>query len=306
MQINRKSILDKTHYGLKIYTYILQQFYPKKTVLTLSGRECRLTKNPFNSNKETLSINIFNNLANHSDAELKDFKGDVFDFAKLFFKIEVENDLLLKINEALHLDLIKDKPKVDKVQKWLDGPNDTWYPFVSFYKSPIRNVFPKKTMKLYEIHNLIIGNEYKKTTNKLRRINDPKEKRILKANNFDYVTFSGIFEKRNDKKLTTHSSLITIDFDHLPDLETVKEQLLQDEYFDTEMLFTSPSGDGLKWIIRIDLSMATHQEFFKAVSIYIKQKYNIEVDQSGKDISRACFLCHDPNAFLHKRHRKIL
>lgn len=306
MQINRRSILDKTHYGLKIYTYILQQFYPKKTVLTLSGRECRLTKNPFNGNKETLSINIFDNLANHSDTELKDFKGDVFDFSKLYFKISNEEDLLLKINDVLQLNLLMEEPKIDEVQKWLEEPDDTWYPFVSFYKSPIRNVFPKKTMKLYEIHNLIIGNEYKKITNKLRRINDAKEKRILKANSFDYVTFSGTFNKRSDKELEKHSSLITIDFDHLPNIKKVREQLLQDEYFDTEMLFTSPSGDGLKWIIRIDLSVTTHQEYFKAVSNYIKQKYNIEVDQSGKDISRACFLCHDPNAFLHKRHREIL
>ena len=83
----------------------------------------------------------------------------------------------------------------------------------------------------------------------------------------------------------------------------VKEQLLQDEYFDTEMLFTSPSGDGVKWIIRIDLSKATHQDYFKAITNYLKQQHKIEVDQSGKDVSRACFLSHDPDAFLHKRHR---
>lgn len=193
-----------------------------------------------------------------------------------------------------------------ELQKWFDEPDDTWYPYFSFYKAPIRNVFPEKTIKLYEVYNLIVGDTYKKTTDEYRLINDVKKKRIYKANYFDYVTFSGIFTKRNDKELKKHSSLITIDFDHLPNIKTVKEQLLQDAYFDSEMLFISPSGDGLKWIIRIDLLQATQQEYFTAVSNYIKQTYNIEVDQSGKDISRACFLCHDPHAFLHKRHREIL
>ena len=98
---------------------------------------------------------------------------------------------------------------------------------------------------------------------------------------------------------------MTIDFDHLPNLNEVKKQLLEDEYFETELLFTSPSGDGLKWVIKIDLSKATHQEYFKAVSNYLQQKYKLEVDQSGKDISRACFLSHDPDAILHKKHRII-
>ena len=102
-----------------------------------------------------------------------------------------------------------------------------------------------------------------------------------------------------------HSSLLTIDFDHLENLEELKQQLLNDEYFETEMLFTSPSGEGLKWIIRIDLSKVSHNEYFIAVANYIKQTYNIEVDQSGKDISRACFLSHDPLAYLHKRHQKL-
>ena len=85
----------------------------------------------------------------------------------------------------------------------------------------------------------------------------------------------------------------------------MREQLLNDDYFETELLFVSPSGDGLKWIIRIDLEEATQAEYFIAISNYIKQTYKIEVDASGKDVSRACFLPHDANAFLHKRHRPL-
>ncbi|RXP54557.1 VirE protein [Lutibacter sp. HS1-25] len=299
MEEIKNKILDKTHNGLNIYAYVLRQYYPDETVLTLSGKNCRLTRNPFNNNKKTLAIYVVNSFAVHKDLDLKNFEGDVFDFAQLYFKSNSENELLNKIIEVLNLRSIVEE-KTD--QNWFDKPDDTWYALCSFYKAPIRNVFPFKTLKLHEIHSLITSDKYKNTTASLREIQDLKEKRKFKANNFDYVTFSGEFERRNDNNLIKHSSLITIDFDHLPNLNEVKKQLLEDEYFETELLFTSPSGDGLKWVIKIDLSQATHQEFFKAVSNYLQQKYKLEVDQSGKDISRACFLSHDPTAFLHKKH----
>jgi len=302
MQISKDSILQKTHYGLKIYAHVLRKFYPDKTVLSLSERDCRITQNPFNHDKQTLSINIHGNLANHVDTEIESFKGTVFDFANLYFKTASEEELLIAIHDALHLNLIPKEVEEDELA-WLCDPDDTWYANCSFFKAPVRNVFPLNALKLHEIHSLITSNTYKRATERLRSISDIKEKRKFKANNFDYVTFSGVFEKRSDKELIKHSSLITIDFDHLGNIQLVKDQLLQDEYFDTELLFTSPSGDGLKWIIRIDLSEATHQEYFKAIANYLQQTYNIEVDQSGKDVSRACFLSYDPDAFLHKRHR---
>jgi hypothetical protein len=300
MEEIRNKILNKTHNGLNIYAYVLRQYYPDATVLTLSGRNCRLTRNPFNCDKETLSIYVINSFAVHKDLELENFEGDVFDFAKLHFKTKTETELVNKLNDVMHLRLFKEtEPK----EHWEDIPDDTWYALCSFYKAPIRNVFPYKTLKLHEIHSLIKSNTYKGITTQLRAISDIKEKRKFKANNFDYVTFSGEFERRNDNNLKKHSSLITIDFDHLPNINEVKKQLLEDDYFETELLFTSPSGDGLKWIIKIDLSKATHQEFFKAVANYLKQTYHLEVDQSGKDISRACFLSHDPDAILHKKHK---
>jgi hypothetical protein len=90
-----------------------------------------------------------------------------------------------------------------------------------------------------------------------------------------------------------------IDFDHVQNIDTLRQALLADEYFDTQLLFVSPSGDGLKWIINIDTQKAPHGEYFASVANYILQTYSVEVDKSGKDISRACFLPHDPNAFIN-------
>lgn len=297
--ITKEKILNKTHYGLKIYAFILRQFYPNATVLSLHGRECSVTCNPYNQDKETLLVSIVNNCATHKDVEILDFHGDVFDFAQLYFKANNQKELLHTIDKALHLRL---NISEEKITNYIESEDTTWYVKCSFYKAPVMNVFPNKELKLSEIYNLITSNTYESVTSHLRAITDLKEKRKYKAKYFDYVTFSGTFVKRNDEDLIQHSLLMTIDLDHLENLEEIKEMLLKDEYFDTELLFKSPSGDGLKWIIKVDLEQATHQEYYTAVSNYLEQQYNIKVDASGKDISRACFLCYDPEAYINPRH----
>jgi hypothetical protein len=97
---------------------------------------------------------------------------------------------------------------------------------------------------------------------------------------------------------------MAVDFDHLTNLETLRQALLADEYFDTQLLFVSPSGDGLKWIISLspplgDLGGYTHGDYFAAGANYIFQTYGVAVDKSGRDISRACFLPHDPQIFIN-------
>lgn len=95
------------------------------------------------------------------------------------------------------------------------------------------------------------------------------------------------------------SNLLCVDFDHISDLEGLFARLLEDKYFDTALLFRSPSGDGLKWVIEINKGALSHSDFFRAVENYIFKTYGIKVDQSGKDISRACFLPYDPAAYIN-------
>jgi len=174
-------------------------------------------------------------------------------------------------------------------------------PQFSFFRSPITNVQPHSRATLRQIYNAIKGNYYKPQTEKLRTITDYQEARKYKAQNFDYCTFSGIFTKRSDNALLKHSKLLCLDFDNI-NIKTLRFQLLGDKYLNTQLLFVSPSGTGLKWIISIDTDCNTHAEYFHAVQAYISKTYNVEVDKSGKDISRACFLPHDPYAYINPHH----
>ena len=312
---SKEAILSKTHYGIGIYAHILRLYYPDETVLSLSGRTCSPTKNPFNADKSTLNIfiekeSVLGNVldkefARHSDSENAIPAGDAFDFAELHYK-QSGDELLQTLNRDMNLHIGENWSFYSQKKTVINTTknevtlvkNEKAFAF-SFFKAPIKNTLPHKTVSLVQVYNAITGEYYKQNTEKLRSISDVVQARKYKAANFDYCTFSGVFTSRNDKSLVTHSELMCIDFDHVQNIDTLRQALLADEYFDTQLLFISPSGDGLKWIIEIDTRKAPHGEYFASVANYILQTYSVEVDKSGKDISRACFIPFDPNAFIN-------
>ena len=316
--------MSKTHYGIGIYAHILRSYYPEQTVLSLSGRTCLPAKNPFNADKPTLNIfiykeNILENaldreFARHDDSENAIPAGDPFDFAELHYK-QSGNELLQTLNKEMNLhigekfDFYKNRIANVEIQNQSNHNNQTNHSsdivvrHFSFFKAPVRNTIPHKSISLLDAYNYIVGEYAKQRTEKLRGIKDPKQARQFKASTFDYCTFSGMFQTRNDKALISHSGLLCIDFDHLQSVDLLRNQLLRDEYFDTQMLFVSPSGDGLKWIIPIDTKQTTHSNYFAAVANYIQQTYGVEVDKSGRDISRACFLPYDPMAYINPLYK---
>jgi hypothetical protein len=172
-------------------------------------------------------------------------------------------------------------------------------PLFSFFKSPITNTQPYSRASLRQIYNAIRGDYYKPQTAKLRTITDPQQARKFKAQNFDYCTFSGIFTTRSDKAMLSHSGLICFDFDHVQDIKKLWFQLQTDEFLNTQLLFRSPSGNGLKWVISIEPNPHTHANYFNAISEYLTKTYNVTPDKSGKDLSRACFLPYDPHCYIN-------
>ncbi len=312
--IEEKDFLHETHYGLNIYAHILRKYFPDEVVIELSGKTCKPTRNPFNGNKATLNISNQNWIFYFEDIELTDFKGDPFDFAANHYQLSGQ-ELLQKINEEMNLHIGEEKGFYsNNKSKVLETVADVVLPKFSFYSCPVANTQPNAEMTILDVYGAIKSNKYKRQTEELRSLLSPlplgegpgvgHSSRKYKAKNFDYVTFSGVFSKRNDAALIQHSGLITIDFDHVSDILKLRENLLQDRYFETELLFVSPSGDGLKWIISIDLKVCNHQDWFKAIAAYIKATYHLDVDKSGKDISRACFLPHDPMIYINPNYLK--
>lgn len=120
----------------------------------------------------------------------------------------------------------------------------------------------------------------------LVRDGDKKQK-----TNLPVVLFSGEFSTREDDKILSHSGLIVLDFDHL-DVEAYKNILCTDDY--VYAVWVSPSGDGLKALVKIS-NPERHRDHFRALVKYFDKQYNLEVDSSGANESRACFESYDPN-----------
>lgn len=176
-------------------------------------------------------------------------------------------------------------------------------PRFSYFQKPVRNTVPLGIRSLVDVYLLIKGTTYQKATEQLRAITDKVKARKFKEQNFDYATFSGVFTSRENGALVRHSGLFVVDFDHVADVGGLKQQLLKDAYFETELLFVSPSGNGLKWIITIDLQKATHQQWAQSISSYLLKTYGLKMDPSGKDVARACFIPHDPNVYIHPKYK---
>jgi hypothetical protein len=313
--INENEILRITHYGLNIYAHILRKYYPEEVVLELSGRQCKHARNPFNNNLHSLNICNREGVFCHQDIENPDFKGNPFDFAALHYGLTGQG-LLEKLNDEMNLLIGKAKGFYTNDQNKTLIPGFVMtMPKFSYYPRPVTNTKPHAEITLLDAYKVIKGNRYKARTSELRRILSPlpngegSGERLVAASkykrtHFDYVSFSGVFAKRSDSALVTHSGLLTLDFDHVSNIRELKETLLADSYFETELMFVSPSGNGLKWIIPIDVNQCAHQRWFMAVEVYLKTKYGLEVDKSGKDISRACFLPYDPEVYINPKYEK--
>ena len=175
----------------------------------------------------------------------------------------------------------------------------------SFFRKPIRNTEPLRCISIPDIYRYIVGPYAKKQTEMLRSITGKDQARKYKAENFDFCTFSGIFHTRNMDGLLQQSDLLCIDFDHVADIPSLHEKLLNDPCFETELLFHSPSGDGLKWIIQVFRKGWEHSRFFNAVFNYLVANGYPEPDKSGSDVSRSCFIPHDPEAYINPKYNNV-
>ena len=172
---------------------------------------------------------------------------------------------------------------------------------MSFFKKPITNKKPERTVTLFQVYQVIRSDYYKAVTEELRAINDKEKQRAFKSKNLDYVTPSGVFSYCSDGSLVKHSDVLCIDLDDLENVEEMKQKLLDDTNFDTLLLFRSPRGNGLKWMIAIDLDKCDHRLWFTAVRNYLMATYGLtdkQVDKSCINVSKACFLSYDPDVYI--------
>jgi len=106
------------------------------------------------------------------------------------------------------------------------------------------------------------------------------------------ICFSGKFSKRSDSAILEHSGLICLDFDGY----TKTKELLQDKENFTKSkyvfsVFISPSGNGLKVLVKIPSDPDNHTNYFNSLEKHFNSPY---FDKTSKNISRVCYESYDP------------
>jgi hypothetical protein len=172
-------------------------------------------------------------------------------------------------------------------------------------QAPMFSFFKKNTDKPYaavtinQVHEQIVSSRYKGKCLELAAVSQ-KEKQVWKRQNFDHVTFSGVFTYRNAQSLIAHSGYICLDFDKLSDPVKFKEKVTALDF--VELAFISPSQSGVKVVCHFDPDRGSHLKAFNALSNFFIKSFSQTPDISGKDVPRSCFMSHDPEAFINPKY----
>jgi hypothetical protein len=155
-------------------------------------------------------------------------------------------------------------------------------------KSPVNTT-------IEHVIEMIRSNEYRAIINKLKQCTRHDEVLAIKCS-LPVVTFAGVFaDGRLNTQLKSLSGCMQIDFDDLPNVEIAKQAIVSDSH--TLACFISPSGKGLKVIVRID-------EFSKLLRTHLRTYYDsmyaLKFDSQCSDINHLCFMSYDKDAYYNE------
>lgn len=148
---------------------------------------------------------------------------------------------------------------------------------------------------VYELLNRIKTGKSKELVNQIRKLSKERANEVKKQ--LPGVCFNGTFKHRSKNGLKTHSGLIVLDFDNFAtfeDAEAFKSEIIKDSFVFSS--WVSPSGKGVKVLVRIPQDADNHKKYFEA----LKKHFNSDFwDDSGSDVSRFCFESYDPEIYIN-------
>lgn len=173
-----------------------------------------------------------------------------------------------------------------------------------------------KSISLFEALNSIRTGNYEKQIGNIRRllINNSIQSYKAKKKQLPAYIFSGIaFGNRYKFDISGYTSLIVVDIDKLENIELVKSQLKSDCHIIS--VWMSPSGNGLKALFYVEYASQIKEEdiwvlhehcAFPQIENYLLTKYSIQVDRTGADITRLCFVSSDSDIHLKREFEPFI
>jgi predicted P-loop ATPase len=161
---------------------------------------------------------------------------------------------------------------------------------------------PLEKLPIATVLNRIKSGKYKAEIHQIRiaKAEGREEEASQLKRKLPAFTPSAVYtNRRKSDSLETYTKLIILDIDKL-ERDTLYH-CIQKTNDDAHTLasFISPSGTGLKIIARVDTDKELHKKAFLQVQAYYENLLEIEVDKSGKDISRLCYYSYDPHLYYN-------
>ena len=104
--------------------------------------------------------------------------------------------------------------------------------------------------------------------------------------------------KRKKENVESYSGLLHLDYDKLDNIQDVKSKIISNPF--TYAAFVSPSGKGLKVLVKCDNDLSTHTFAFNALRNYYDNLLGVHSDKSVKDVLRLCFVSFDSDMYLNE------
>lgn len=99
--------------------------------------------------------------------------------------------------------------------------------------------------------------------------------------------------------LQNYNQIIVLDIDKVEKNKLAEIKLKATELSTTFVAFISPSNNGLKLFIKVSTNQDEHKNTYNIVKEFYEKELEIEIDKSGKDITRLCFYSYDPEIFFN-------
>ncbi len=128
---------------------------------------------------------------------------------------------------------------------------------------------------------------------KLIRSKKTKDERNPLKAKLKSICFSGEFSYRSAKNCIKHSGFACLDFDDIEDPVCLRDSLQDNEYIYSA--FISPSGNGVKAIVKIPAEIKNHKKYYEAIC----ETFDSKLDTKTKDLSRVCYESYDPDLFIN-------
>ena len=168
---------------------------------------------------------------------------------------------------------------------------------------------PVEKKSLLLIGKDIISDKYKTEVEEIRNLiaqgnkaeADNKKKQLLA------FTPSAVFsEKRQMPFLEMYSGFVHLDFDKLTPEQLQNAFAIISQVSYTSLCFISPSGNGLKVFVEVSTELEHHDIAYLQVQKYYEDATGLKADPSCKDVTRLCFMSHDPNAYRTIQNEKFI